>query len=64
LSHSITSFGKLSANGHKLYIKVDGNKCIGILKVGYKKLFVRNRGGSIVEMNPLSVLDFYVHESV
>ena len=29
-----------------------------------KKLFVRNRAGLIVEMNPLSVLDFYVHESV
>jgi len=51
-------------NGHKLYIKVDGNRCIGILKIGYKKLFVRSRAGLIVEMNPLSVLDFYVHESV
>jgi len=34
------------------------------LKVGYKKLFVRNRSGLIVEMNPLSVLDFYVSEKV
>lgn len=38
--------------------------CIGILKVGSKRLFVRNRTGDIVEMTPLSVLDFYVHESV
>jgi alpha-tubulin N-acetyltransferase 1 len=34
------------------------------LKVGVKKLFVRNRAGLIIEINPMSVLDFYVHESV
>ena len=52
------------ANGHKVYLKVDNNRCIGFLKIGYKKLFVRNRSGDIIELNPLSVLDFYVHESV
>jgi alpha-tubulin N-acetyltransferase 1 len=52
------------ANGHILYIKYENNKCIGILKVGSKKLFVRNRSGQILELNPMSVLDFYVHESV
>jgi alpha-tubulin N-acetyltransferase 1 len=40
------------------------NQCIGILKVGVKKLFVRNHAGSINEIQPLCVLDFYVHESV
>jgi len=45
-------------------MKAEGNKCIGILKVGFKHLFVRNRSGAICEINPLSVLDFYVHESV
>ena len=45
-------------------MKVESNKCIGILKIGFKKLFVRNRAGEIIEMNPLSVLDFYVHESM
>lgn len=45
-------------------MKISGNQCIGMIKVGAKKLFVRNRSGGIVEMNPLSVLDFYVHESV
>lgn len=32
--------------------------------MGLKRLFVRNRSGAMIEMNPLSVLDFYVHESV
>ena len=54
----------MCANGHKIFIKFDANKCIGFLKTGFKKLFVRNRSGAIIEMNPLSVLDFYVHESV
>ena len=40
------------------------NKCVGIIKVGVKKLFVRNHSGAIKEINPLCVLDFYVHESV
>ena len=56
--------GKVCANGHKIFVKAEGNKCIGLLKIGFKKLFVRNRSGAMVEMNPLSVLDFYVHESV
>lgn len=60
----ITTLGKIAANGHRLYLKVDGNSCIGMIKVGTKKLFVRNRSGAIIEMSPLSVLDFYVHESV
>ena len=32
--------------------------------MGKKRLFVRNRTGDMIEMNPLSCLDFYVHESV
>lgn len=64
LPHPITSLGKMTANNHTLYIKALSNKCIGILKIGYKRLFVRNRSGNILEINPISVLDFYVHESV
>ena len=36
---------------------------IGIIKVGSKKLFVYDRDGEQREMQPLCVLDFYVHES-
>ena len=61
---TITTLGKLKANGHIIFVKSEGNRCIGFLKVGYKKLFVRGRGGEIVEMKPLSVLDFFVDPSV
>ena len=36
---------------------------VGILKVGRKKLFVLDTHGNQTEMEPLCVLDFYVHES-
>ena len=34
-----------------------------MLKVGSKKLFIRDDVGNIKEIEPLCVLDFYVHES-
>ena len=37
---------------------------VGILKTGYKKLFIYDRDGGHHEMEPLCVLDFYVHESM
>jgi alpha-tubulin N-acetyltransferase 1 len=64
LPHPITSVGKLAANGHTLFIRCEGNKCIGFIKVGDKKLFIRNRSGTIVEMKPICVLDFFVDASV
>jgi len=36
---------------------------VGILKIGHKKLFVYSHHGAVHEMEPLCVLDFYVHES-
>ena len=45
-------------------MKAEGSTVIGLLKVGVKKLFIRNESGNIKEINPLCVLDFYVHESV
>ena len=47
-----------------MYLKVDGNAVIGMIKVGKRKLFIRNESGKINEITPLCVLDFYVHESV
>jgi len=45
-------------------MRAEGNKVISLIKVGKKKLFIRNELGNIKEINPLCVLDFYVHESV
>ncbi len=36
---------------------------VGMIKLGHKKLFVYDRDGTQHEMDPLCVLDFYVHES-
>lgn len=55
---------KTCANDHTCFFKAEGNKCIGFLKIGYKKLFIRNRTSSLVEIQPLCVLDFYVNEKV
>ena len=54
----------MMANGHVLFIRSEGNKCIGFIKVGEKKLFVRGRSGDINEIKPLAVLDFYVDSTV
>ena len=44
-------------------MKVEKNSVIGFLKVGTKKLFIRDDYGKINEIEPLCVLDFYVHET-
>lgn len=65
----ITLARKLELSDHILYVMKDTEAnngkgaCVGILKVGYKRLFVYNALGHQHEMEPLCVLDFYVHES-
>lgn len=65
----ITSAQRLSQSKHRLYIKKDqdannGNgTVVGLLKVGNKKLFIYDHHGNQLEMEPLCVLDFYIHES-
>ena len=64
MPQTITTLAKVITNAHTCYFKAEGNKCIGFLKVGTKKLFIRNRNGNLVEMKPMCVLDFYVNEKV
>lgn len=59
----ITTMSKMLANDHTIYISTSGNQVQGILKMGKKHLFIRNRSGDMVEITPLCCLDFYVHES-
>lgn len=60
----LTSVARLSENPtHRLYVYATERHIIGILKVGPKKLFIRTKTGHLHEMDPLCVLDFYVHES-
>lgn len=60
----ITTASRLFTSDNHLYLRAEGNRCLGLLKVGVKKLFIRNEMGAIKEISPLCVLDFYVHESV
>ena len=39
----ITTAGKLASSDHRLYMLVDTNRALGLLKVGQKKLFIRVR---------------------
>ena len=60
----ITSSTRFFASSdNKIYIKVEGAKVVGFIKTGIRKLFYSNEIGKIMEMSPLCLLDFYVHES-
>ena len=60
----ITSASRMFTSDNRLYLRVEGNKVIGLIKVGKKKLFIRNEMAQMKEITPLCVLDFYVHESI
>lgn len=63
LKGPITSFSKiLSASDQVLYMQHEGNKALGFIKVGKRRLFIHHLG-RMREIVPLCVLDFYVHES-
>jgi alpha-tubulin N-acetyltransferase 1 len=65
LPAAITSANKLCANpGQRCYVLFDqrANTAVGLIKVGQKRLFIM-RHDQMLEMEPLCVLDFYVHES-
>jgi len=62
----ITSAEKLrSGEEQVVYFLCDFsvNQVVGLLKIGRKKLFVYDQQGVQHELNPLCILDFYVHES-
>eukprot|EP00164_Ancoracysta_twista_P011178 GFYU01017124.1.p1 GENE.GFYU01017124.1~~GFYU01017124.1.p1 ORF type:complete len:546 (+),score=69.97 GFYU01017124.1:84-1721(+) len=59
----ITTFSKLRVCRDHMYVLRDGQQAVGFIRVGKKKLFVRDDNQAYVEIEPLCVLDFYVHES-
>ena len=63
LNTTITSAHKFFISNHRIFIKAEQNKVLGFIKVGSKKLFLRDRCFNYHEVNTLCVLDFYVHES-
>ena len=56
---------KLLCSDHRLYIHRSERTVNGILKVGRKHLFIRDASAdNMHEIEPMCVLDFYVHESL
>ena len=59
----ITSTNRFFPSNHTLFIKADKNKVFGYIKVGPKKLFLRDRLFNYHERKTLWVLDFYVYDN-
>ncbi|CAG0921702.1 unnamed protein product [Notodromas monacha] len=70
LSSAITSFEKMRNFDHVLYIitkpseKRNQGILMGLLKVGYKKLYLLDENGATNEVKPMCILDFYVPEAI
>jgi len=64
LKNAITTAEKILESDHMVYMKTEGNKVIGFIKVGRKNLFIRSAEGQIFEISPLCVLDFYIYEKI
>ena len=61
----ITTVRKMLYTDQRLYVHRSDRAINGMLKVGRKNLFIRDYAtGKMNEINPLCVLDFYVHESM
>ncbi|XP_065916526.1 alpha-tubulin N-acetyltransferase 1-like [Dysidea avara] len=63
---AVTTYSKLKTCQHTLYVLRDtesNNILVGILKVGKKRLFLMDARAVQHEVEPLCLLDFYVHES-
>lgn len=59
----ITSSSNFKSSDYILYFKVQGKKWYGLIKTGYKNLFVREYSSSaMINIKPLCILDFYVNE--
>lgn len=64
LPQTITSMARFAGTNQRMYLRVSGTTVQGLLKVGERTIFYRDYGGRCKELNPLCVLDFYVHESL
>ena len=59
----ITNTSRFFPSNHTLFIKAENNKVFGYVKIGPKKLFLRDRFFNYHERKTLCVLDFYVYEN-
>jgi GNAT superfamily N-acetyltransferase len=64
LKQVITSLSKFTRSSDRIYLHCTLPSTVnGLLRVGEKRLFIRDELGAIKEITPSCVLDFYVHES-
>lgn len=68
LPAAVTTTEKLRRSRHRVYILVettaDGKALVlGLLKVGFKQLFLRDEHCRLCQVRTLCLLDFFVHES-
>ncbi|XP_025410930.1 alpha-tubulin N-acetyltransferase 1-like [Sipha flava] len=68
LKTPVTSADKLVNSDHIVYLMTEHDKpghftVVGILKMGWKKLFLYDKAGSRSEALVYCLLDFYIHES-
>ncbi|GAB1606993.1 alpha-tubulin N-acetyltransferase 1-like isoform X2 [Argonauta hians] len=64
----VTSSTKMLNTSNIIYLLKDelnraNGAAIGFLKIGFKTLFVYDKDQAIHELDPMCVLDFYIHES-
>ena len=55
---------RFAGSDQRLYLKVRGSSVEGMIKVGPRELFYRDRSGRCKELAPLCVLDFFVHDKL
>ena len=60
---NITTTSKFFPSDQCLIIKADKNKVLGYIKVGPKRLFLRDRICNYHERKTLCVLDFYIYDT-
>uniref|UniRef100_A0A0G4I1G4 Alpha-tubulin N-acetyltransferase n=1 Tax=Chromera velia CCMP2878 TaxID=1169474 RepID=A0A0G4I1G4_9ALVE len=58
----VTTFSKYQIHTNRIYLKTFRGKIVGLLKTGPKRLFMRDKEGTLHELEPACVLDFYVSE--
>ena len=63
LQTTITNTSRFFPSDQRLYIKANKNIVYGYIKVGLKKLFIRDRFFNYHERKTLSLLDFYIYDS-
>lgn len=64
LPSPVTSLAYIRESRHFLFLAVDGDRCLGILKGGIKHLFMLDSQNETHEMDAMCCLDFYTHETM